>query len=347
MMKTQMLDLIAEDYQNVLNDKVSLLSSLKNSLVVITGGTGFVGTWLTGMLTHLNDHYNFNIDILLVARNESKRLAERKDVKFFRTDVRYVGELPTETEWIIHCAATPDNRFHASQPLETMSIIAQGAHAILRAAERCSRLRMMLNISSGLVYGAQPSNIEFLPENYVGAPKCSTVSSAYAEAKRYAETLCSAARSQARTPIVTARPFAFIGPYQSLEAPWAINNFIHDALRGNTIRVLGDGNTVRSYLYASDMAFWLLRILTQGNSGEIYNVGSPEAISLRNLAEMIAQQIKLKPDIQLQTSSATHIPVSRFVPDISKIKNKLKLEVTVSLHEAVKRTIIWNQQNGD
>jgi len=96
-----------------------------------------------------------------------------------------------------------------------------------------------------------------IPESFVGAPVCSSASSVYAEAKRYAETLCSAARSQAQLPTITVRPFSFVGPFHAVDKPWAVDNFIDDALQGSPIRVLGDGQTVRSYMYGADLAFWL------------------------------------------------------------------------------------------
>ena len=80
---------------------------------------------------------------------------------------------------------------------------------------------------------------------------------------RYAEAEAAAWRSVAKLPVVTARPFAFIGPYQGLDKPWAVNNFLRDALLCVPIRILGDADTVRSYMYPSDMAFWLLAILAE------------------------------------------------------------------------------------
>ncbi|EKD55050.1 MAG: RfbB [uncultured bacterium] len=342
-------DLILEDYQNVTRNNISQLSKLKNDVAVITGGTGFIGTWIAGLIAFLNDHYAFNTHVLLLARNfdefKSSRphLSNRHDIKFIATDVRYVVELPIETNWLIHTAGTPDNRFHATYPMETMSIIANGTHAILRAVERCSNFKMLLNLSSGLIYGTQPLKHAHMGEHFLGAPKCGTVSSAYAEAKRFAETLCHASRSQARIPVITARPFAFVGPYQSLEMPWAINNFLKDALSGHAIRVLGDGKTIRSYMYASDMAFWLLTILTRGSSGDVYNVGSPEPTTLAKLAQLIASQFDDALEIKLKTSFSNQLQNSRFVPDISYAQNTLQLAMTVDLETAIKRTLNWNK----
>lgn len=342
-------DLINEDYANVSHNQITYLSAMKNNLVAITGGTGFIGTWIAGFIAYLNDNYSFNTQAVLYARNidlfklSRPHLSNRDDIKLIASDIRYLVELPTETNWVIHAAGIPDTRFHSTQPLETMSIIANGTYAVLRAVERCSDLKMFLNISSGLIYGSQPLRHAKIDEAYVGAPKCGTVSSAYAEAKRYAETLCHSSRSQARIPLVTARPFAFVGPYQSLDMPWAINNFIKDALSGNAIRVLGDGKTVRSYMYASDMAFWLLTILVRGKSGEIYNVGSPEPLTLAKLAQIVANQCNSKLEIRLNTSASNQIQNSRFVPDVSLAQNNLQLSITVDLNTAINKTILWNK----
>ena len=201
---------------------------------------------------------------------------------------------------------------------------------------------MMLNISSALVYGPQPLDLERIPEGHAGGPPSDAVSSVYAEAKRYSESLCAAARSQARIPTVNARPFAFIGPYQSIETPWAINNFIHDVLSGHPIRVLGDGKTVRSYMYASDMAFWYLRILTAATPGQSCNVGSPDAVTLEALAHLIAAQVSPRPEIRLQAAPRA-VPISRLVPDVTFADAAFGLQSRVSLQQAIERTIEWNR----
>lgn len=348
-MPTKLIDSILEDYKQVVADKFQTFESLKNDVVVITGGTGFMGTWLAGLIAFLNDHHGFNTQIILIAKNienfktNRPHLAQRNDIKLIAADVRYLHELPTQTNWLIHAAGTPDNRIHSTYPLETMSVIANGTQSVLRAVERCSNFKMLLNVSSGLIYGGQPLAHARMDENFIGSLKCGTVSSAYAEAKRYSETLCHSSRSQSRIPVVTARPFAFMGPYQSIETPWALNNFIKDALTGHAIRVLGDGQTVRSYMYASDMAFWLLSMLARGSSGEVYNVGSPDGVTLNELAQLICGEFDTNREIKLNTSSSNLLQNTRFVPDVSFAQKNLQLPITVDVKTAIKRTIEWNK----
>ena len=69
--------------------------------------------------------------------------------------------------------------------------------------------------------------------------------------------------------------------------PWAINSFLQEALNGQPIRIIGNGTSQRSYLYASDMAAWILVILSAGKRGDIYNLGSSEGVSLIDVANKI------------------------------------------------------------
>lgn len=342
-------DLIQEALAQAVEGYVPRLAVLKGETLVVTGGTGFMGTWLAELVAHLNDAHGFGTSLHLMARSTAQfeatrpHLARRPDVRLIKADVRHAIEVPRETNWLIHAAATPDSRFHSSSPIETMSAIAEGTSAMLRAADRCADFKMFLNVSSGLVYGAQPLELERMPESFAGAPPSGMASSAYAEAKRYAETLCAAARSQARIPVVTARPFAFAGPYQSLETPWAINNFLRDALAGRPIRVLGDGQTVRSYMFPSDMAVWLLAILTGGRAGEAYNVGSPEPVRLEQLAELVSSHVGRRVDVLLsQGAPAAQASRSRLVPDTNKAEG-LGLRQTVDLAQSIQRTVRWHQ----
>ncbi len=342
-----MNELIKKDCAEIVDGRAQALYALKNETIFITGGTGFVGTWLVELITFLNDNYQFNTRLVLLSRNshnfraKTPHIAERSDVILIERDVRSALEIPDDVSFVIHAAGNPDNRQHVLDPLRVMEVIVKGTDSILAAASGLTNLKKFLNISSGLVYGAQPLELDRLHEGYIGAPDCNSVMSIYAEAKRYAETTCSAYRSLYKMPIVTARPFAFIGPYQLLDKPWAINNFIRDSLQGETIRILGDGETIRSYMYPSDMAFWLLRILAEGVSGLAYNVGSPHGLTLKQLAEKIASNFTTRPKIVIQNLNEGRAHRSKFVPDVGLAERSLGLKLEVDIDSAISRTISW------
>ncbi len=342
-MNNRLLEIIRTDCQEVIAPSATGLEKLKNQLVYITGGSGFVGTWLTEAITFLNDNFHFNTNVILVSRSvdsfkdKTPHLASRKDVGFISADVKNIFEVPGDVSYIVHAAATPDNRQHVSDPLGVMETITKGTSAVIDASVRLNSLKKILNISSGQIYGRH-ADVEAISENYCGAIDCNTITSVYPEAKRYAETVCIAYWSLFKIPIVTARPFSFIGPYQRLDKPWAINNFIRDALKNNTIRIIGNGEPLRSYMYPSDMALWLLRILVDGKPSAAYNVGSPEGINLKDLAYKIKDASHAKSDIIIQHMNDDR---SRYLPDITLSQRALGLEINVSINEAITRSIEW------
>jgi len=340
--------LVREDCRQALDGRSDLLRPLQGSSILITGGTGFIGTWLAEMLACLNDDFGFKCRVTLAARGVDRftslrpHLSSRRDFRLVRVDVRYLSEVPQDTNWLVHAAATPDTRVHASRPIETMTTIVEGTANLIRALDPITDFRRFLYLSSGYVYGGQPWELQAIPESFEGSFSFGFSHNAYSEAKRCAETLCAAARSEKRLPVVMARPFAFLGPYQSLDTPWAANNFLLDALSGRPIRILGDGETVRSYMYASDLAYWLLRILTSNESVQSWNVGSPQPVTLRDLAALISRSVNPGVEIHLHAAAHSNVPRTRFVPDTSLAKKQLGLDLRVSLEDAVKKTIAWN-----
>jgi dTDP-glucose 4,6-dehydratase len=142
--------------------------------------------------------------------------------------------------------------------------------------------------------------------------------------------------------VLVARPFSFIGPYQSLDTPWAQTTFLADALRGNAIRVLGDGQVVRSYLYGSDAAYWFLKIMTTGESGDVVNVGSPFGVTLQSLAQSIAKHFNPAPDILFNTSPRRIGNAANLLPDTTHAQKQYGLSVVTPLEDAVKLTAQWH-----
>ena len=340
---------LVADCSRSLAETAGKLSALRGSTVLITGGTGFVGTWLAQSVAFLNDEHGFGITLKLMATHPEKfyqlapHLASRGDIRLIEQDVRSLMEIPNDVQYIVHGAGTPDSRFHASNPIRTLETYGMGTHAVFSAASRLPDLRNILHLSSGLVYGPQGKDAGAINERMFSGINSSQPSSIYAEAHRVAEAISAAFRSQASLPITLARLFTFLGPFQLLDRPWAVNNFIRDALRGGVIRIQGDGETVRSFMYGADLASWLLNILAAGRSGVAYNVGSPEGIRLGDLARRIAGMISPMPVVELNTLPQAGVPRTTWVPDVTLAMNEFGLSLAHSLDGALHRTIEWNR----
>jgi len=164
----------------------------------------------------------------------------------------------------------------------------------------------------------------------------------HTEAKRLAKLLCSIYQKEYYLKITIARCFAFVGPYLNLNIHYAVGNFIRDGLNGGPIHVSGDGTPYRSYLYAADLAIWPWTILFRGTPGETYNVGSEDAITIRELAYQVAASFPNSPEVVIAKSSAPGKSPERYVPSVKKAKESLGLDSWISLKKALNRTIKWN-----
>jgi dTDP-glucose 4,6-dehydratase len=143
-----------------------------------------------------------------------------------------------------------------------------------------------------------------------------------------------------------ARCFAFVGPGLPIDAHFAIGNFVRDAISGRPIVIKGDGTPMRSYLYAADLAIWLWTILFRGEPARAYNVGSDAAISIADLATLVADTIA---GMGLPRSPVTVLgkpnPNARraqYVPSISRARTELKLEPWTPLAKSIEKTAIWH-----
>ena len=336
---------VDDDINRTLPLVINKLDELKNKSLLVTGAGGFLGSWLIQLINFLNQNYKFNTQLFLIDRDFSNlkehnpHILNSKNIVAIETDIRSTINLSNSIDYIIHAASTPDRRMHSSSPLDTMRSISEGTSSILQLATRLPNLRMLLNTSASSIYD-QSESIP-INENSDGKPLNQNISYAHAEAKRFAEMLCSAARSEARIPIVTVRPFTFCGPYQDINSPWAINNFIKDAINQSSIKILGNGEIIRSYMYGLDFAIWTLVILLKAQSGEIYNIGSNEGISLRALAEKISAHFNYSQKVETNTSLIEAIKQDSLLPNTTKAYDHFDLEVYTEIDNAVRRTIEW------
>jgi nucleoside-diphosphate-sugar epimerase len=340
--------LVRSDAEAVLAASAERLAPLRGQHVFISGGTGILGTWLLELITVLNEHHGFGLKVTVFSRNARTfgarwpHLGNQPWVKWQEGDIRHLTELPRDVRYVIHAAGLTDRRLFASQPTAVAEVNSQGTLRILRAANLLEDVQKFVLLSSGLVYGAQPWDLPQIDEKFAGPLRSNDVNSVYAESKRFAEVAAQCAISESKLPVVTLRPFAFVGPYQSLQLPWAVTDFIRDSFSGGPIRIMGDGVTVRTIMYASDFACWVLAALANGQARETYNVGGAEPVELLTLARTITRFFSPVPEIRLRVGQAGH-DRNRLVPDTTKIRRDLGINQTVSLEAALEKTIAWHR----
>lgn len=308
------------------------------SRLFLTGGTGSVGRSILRYLKKVS-HGSPSIDITVLTRDPSRFVtlypALAENVRLVRGDVRNLAVPVSGFSHVLH-AATETSIAAAARPRELIETIVAGTSRVIDFASACGAKKMLF-LSSGAVYGRQPERLACLPESYDGTPDARDPASSYGNAKRLAEQMCSLA-SQAGLEISIARLFAFVGPDLPRDGPFAIGNFIRDALEGGPIRVQGDGSPVRSYLYQEDLVVWLLTLLERGHPGRAYNVGSDQAVTISELAHLVSRTIGNGCKVEIAKGRADYPGRLRYVPSIDLAREELQLAPWTGLDEALRRT---------
>ena len=340
--------LIKHDLTHIVEKTQTVWPVLKGKRIFITGGTGFFGKWLLESFAWANDQLKLDAQMVVLSRSPDSfktrhpHLAEASGIRFHKGDVRGF-DFPQESfDFIIHAATDASAQLNAENPLLMLDTIVDGTRRVLEFARQCGAKRFLLT-SSGAVYGKQPPELSHVQEDYSGAPDPTQPLSAYGEAKRLAELLCSIYQKEYGIETTFARCFSFVGPHLPLDIHYAIGNFIRDGLAGGPIHVSGDGTPYRSYMYAADLAIWLWTILFHGQPGAAYNVGSDDAISIRDLAYEVSVAFFPSPKVVIAKSPASGRPPERYVPSVKKARESLGLDSWINLKEALNRTIKWHQ----
>jgi dTDP-glucose 4,6-dehydratase len=267
---------------------------------------------------------------------------ERADTMLVTGDVLDFSAQLGAIDLCIHAATDVGDPGKTADPRKVFDSIVLGTRRVLDFAAAHGVSHFLL-VSSGAVYGPQPPDLEYMSETYAGAPDPLQPVAAYGNGKRAAEWLACSSAAQAGFSMSIARIFALLGPGMPLNGPFAAGNFIRDVLAGDAIRIQGDGRPIRSYLYMADLVVWLLRILESGVSGQAYNVGSQQSVSIRELAQAITGVAQVDSQLEIAQSNDPHTLPPRYVPDTRKARQSLQLAESTPLQTGLTKTFQWNR----
>ncbi len=338
----------SEDLEEVVSRIGDRWEGLRGTRLLLTGCTGFFGAWLLETLLAAVDKRGLDTRAVLLSRDphgfalRMPHVAGHAAIQVCRGDVRDFESPAGTFTHLIHAATTPSAALTTGQPRLMLDTILRGTQHALEVAA-AQGVRDALFISSGAIYGSQPRDLAALSEDHRFAPDPSDPGASYGQGKRHAEHLCAITAQESGMRIRVARCFAFLGPGQALDGHLAAPSFLKDALGGGPIRVQSDGRAVRSWLYGKDLSWWLWTILLEGRPGRAYNVGSDDARSIGDLANLVSRATGTAVNI-VETPPGTQ-PPHRYVPDISRAKGELGLGVSVPLEAAIQRTLDWHRSS--
>jgi len=302
--------------------------------VLITGGAGFVGSFLCEALLARGQEVLCVDNFYTGTRRNIEHLIGNARFELMRHDVTFPLYVEVDDIYNMACPASPIH--YQRDPVQTTKTSVHGAINMLGLAKRVKA--RILQASTSEVYGdpsVHPQQEEYWGNvNTIGPRAC------YDEGKRCAETLFFDYRRQHDLRIKVARIFNTYGPRMHPSDGRVVSNFIMQALRNESITLYGDGSQTRSFCYVDDLVDGLIRLMESPDdvTGPI-NLGNPNEFTIRELAERV---IALTGSVsKLEFRPLPQDDPKQRQPDIARAQNTLKWAPKVELEAGLKKTIAY------
>lgn len=305
-----------------------------NKTILVTGGTGFLGSNLCQRLIK-EGHRIYCLDNF---SSSDEKIIKNHNFVLIRGDVRdkswhkILKDVKLDQIYHMACMASPP--FYQSDPQGTLETCFIGTQNMINLAiEKKARL---LFTSTSEVYGDPLEHPQ--RETYFGNVNPVGERSCYDEGKRVAETLMYVYQKNQAFDGCTVRIFNTYGPEMSTGDGRIVSNFIVASLKGESITVYGDGSQTRSLCYIDDLIEGLIKMMESAEKGPI-NLGNPDERSVFDIAHFIKNKINSPSEIILKELPSDD-PTKR-CPDITLAREKLGWEPKTSLEEGLDRTISY------
>lgn len=328
---------IEDDINFIVNKSQSFLSYLNDKTILLTGGTGFFGKWFLEYFKAINLS-GISIKVLILTRKPEKFLEEYPQFNFesfeyIRGDIKNFEIINRKIDYIIHAASDLGPEINKNNPESLYSNIISGMNNILKVASHTNAEKLLFT-SSGAVYGKIDTNKPFTEDIEIDEDTLT----AYGRGKLHAENLAIEFSKKSELEVKVARCFAFLGPYMDRDGSFAITNFLKNSKELNQIDIASDGKSVRSFMYAADLIYWLMKILLNGKKSTIYNVGSDEEVTIKELANMISE-IRGGIRVNVKNNQNNGVGSNYYVSSIKRCKEELGLVVETRLHRGLEKMV--------
>lgn len=349
-----MISLIVEqDIETVVASLGISAKALEGKTVLISGGSGFLGSHFLAVLSRFNRNvFKKPCKVLTldnyVTGTRKNPLGEIADQSFtfLKGDICAPLYIKGPVDYIIHMAGIASPFYYTKFPLETIHTATIGTENLLRLA-REKKSKKFLFFSSSEIYGDPAPEFIPTPETYKGNVSSIGPRACYDESKRLGETLCMVYAQVHKVPVAIARLFNVYGPGMKRDDRRVIPQFLSCAFAGKPLPVHGSGLQTRTYCYTTDALAGFFKVLLSKKSGEVYNIGNEQGeINLIDLAKLIARLLKRRvaiAKIPYPKEYPSDEPTRR-CPDMAKARNELMFFPTVDLETGLRRMLVWYRE---
>jgi UDP-glucuronate decarboxylase len=315
--------------------------SFEDDRVLITGGAGFLGSWMCNALLDAGAYVICVDNFASGLERNILNLMDNERFHFIKHDISQPLQIDNRLDFIFHMASRASPFEFEHYPIQILKANTIGVLVSLGIAKKHGA--RILYTSTSEVYG-NPSIVP-TPESYFGYVNPLGPRGCYDEAKRCGEAYVVAYQRQHGLDTRIARIFNTYGPRIRMDGIYGrvIPRFIDQALKGDPITVFGDGSQTRSFTFVTDQIEGLLRLISLDKAkNEVINIGNTDEISVIKLAQKIISLTNSTSDISFEPLPQDD-PLRR-KPDITKAQNILKWKPKVHLDDGLLRTIEWIEE---
>ena len=301
---------------------------------VVTGGAGFVGSWLCERL--LADGYRvWCVDSLITGTKQNvAHLLPDPRFTFIQADICVPFDVPEPVDLVLHLASPASPVHYLRLPLETLQVGSLGTTNALALAARHGARFLMASTSE--VYGDPLEHPQ--RESYWGNVNPIGPRSVYDEAKRFSEALTTAYREHRGVDTVIARIFNTYGPRMADQDGRVVPTFVQQALDDEPLTVAGDGSQTRSLCFVEDTVDGLVRLASSDCPGPV-NIGNDHEFTVLEIAELILELTGSSSPITFVDLPTDDPKVRR--PDITRARDTLGWTPRTPAREGLTQTLRW------
>lgn len=328
---------VAEDIKN-LAERFAFKKELQKKTVLVTGGTGLIGSLIVRFLAYLRDTEGVDVGIIAMARNPQKvkKMDFPSNIQWVFQDMREKLNIKENADYIFHTACPTQSQFLADNPVEVITSTVTGAENLFLYARE--RQLSVVYLSSIEIYGQMDSDC-LVSEDTYGHLDHLNARSCYPESKKMIESLATAYAKEYGTDIKIARLTQTFGAGISKDDKRVFAQFARAAIYSQDIVLHTKGISSKSYVYTMDAINALFYIMLKGNKGEAYNVANEETfISIYGLAQFVIQNFNENINVRIDEKNMGYAPDTRVNLNTSKLK-ALGWKPEVGLEEAYRRMI--------